>query len=188
MKKLLYLLFFFIIISFGIASSQDESDSLSSNELILGDNELIILFSIAIAIVIGIFLYLARFSILRKKGEYEKGDFESKKDKTYEKYHSDWTSDENDFDKIFDKNFDKEYFIKFGNKDSFPNFYNILGLEKYATQDEIKRKFRELVKEWHPDKSKQKNSEEKMAQINMAYEVLSDKKRRKKYDRYLDIL
>ena len=136
MKKLLYLLFFFIIISFGIASSQDESDSLSSNELILSDNELIILFSIAIAIVIGIFLYLARFSILRKKGEYEKGDFESKKDKTYEKYHSDWTSDENDFDKIFDKNFDKEYFIKFGNKDSFPNFYNILGLEKYATQDE----------------------------------------------------
>jgi len=111
-----------------------------------------------------------------------------KKDKTYEKYHSDWTSDENDFDKIFDKNFDKEYFIKFGNKDSFPNFYNILGLEKYATQDEIKRKFRELVKEWHPDKSKQKNSEEKMAQINMAYEVLSDKERRKKYDRYLDIL
>jgi len=79
MKKLLYLLFFFILMSFGIASSQDELDSLSSNELILDDNELIILFSIAIVIVIGIFLYLARFSILRKKGEYEKGDFESKK-------------------------------------------------------------------------------------------------------------
>jgi len=156
MKKLLYLLFFFILMSFGIASSQDESDSLSSNELILDDNELIILFSIAIAIV--------------------------------EKYHSDWTSDENDFDKIFDKNFDKEYFIKFGNKDSFPDFYNILGLEKYATQDEIKRKFRELVKEWHPDKNKQKHSEKKMAQINKAYEVLSDKELRKKYDRYLDVL
>ena len=51
-------------------------------------------------------------------------------------------------------------------------------------QEEIKNKFRDLVKKTHPDKTK-KDSEEEMVELNKAYEILSDKERREKYDRYL---
>ena len=139
-----------------------------------------------IAAVTGIFLYLARHTILLKKGEYEKGDFESKKNKDYEKYHADWTSDDTDFNKD-KKHTDDEEYEKFLHKSSFPNYYNILGVTKNATQDEIKTQFRRLAKEWHPDKNKQVLTEEKMTEINKAYEVLSDKERREKYDKYLNI-
>ena len=62
----------------------------------------------------------------------------------------------------------------------------MLGISKEATQNEIKIKFRELAKKTHPDKTKV-NSEEKMAELNKAYEVLSDKEQREAYDRYLKI-
>ena len=47
--------------------------------------------------VVAIFLYIARDLIFRRKTQYDKEEFESKKDRTYEKYHSDWTDDYVDF-------------------------------------------------------------------------------------------
>ncbi|NMJ67782.1 MAG: J domain-containing protein [Marine Group I thaumarchaeote] len=64
------------------------------------------------------------------------------------------------------------------------NYYAILQVQKNASQDEIKRQFRLLAKKWHPDKKQSNDAEEKMAQINMAYEVLSNPKRRKMYDQH----
>ena len=64
-----------------------------------------------------------------------------------------------------------------------PNYYKILGIEIDATPEDIKKNFRELAKKTHPDKTK-KDSEQEMIKINKAYEILSDKESREKYDRY----
>ena len=64
-----------------------------------------------------------------------------------------------------------------------PNYYETLGLEPGASQDEIKKSFRRLAMKHHPDKNK--NSEEsrqKFMKIVEAYEVLSDEQARKKYE------
>ena len=65
----------------------------SDRELKVSDEEKIILFTGFSIAVIAIFLFLARDVILRKKTTYDKKDHESKKDRTYEKYHSDWGDD-----------------------------------------------------------------------------------------------
>ena len=70
---------------------------------------------------------------------------------------------------------------------SLPNYYEILGVTKDATQENIKVRFRSLAKEWHPDKNKEKMADKKMIEINKAYEVLSDDKRRKSYDKFLNV-
>ncbi len=70
--------------------------------------------------------------------------------------------------------------------DELPNYYDVLRVPRDATQEEIKKKFRELVMKAHPDKTKE-DSEEEMVELNKAYEVLSDEKRREKYDRYLKV-
>ena len=62
----------------------------------------------------------------------------------------------------------------------------ILGIEINATPEEIKKNFRELAKKTHPDKTKE-NSEQEMIKINKAYEILSDKKSREKYDKYMKL-
>jgi len=59
----------------------------------------------------------------------------------------------------------------------------MLGVKSDATDEEIKKSFRELAKKTHPDKTKE-NSEQEMIRINKAYEVLSDKESKEKYDRY----
>ena len=64
-----------------------------------------------------------------------------------------------------------------------PNYYEILGISQNATQDEIKKSFRNLALRYHPDKNR--NSEEsrqKFMKIIEAYEVLSDERTRKNYD------
>ena len=71
-------------------------------------------------------------------------------------------------------------------KKNLPNYYEILGISQKASKNEIKTRFRKLVKEWHPDKTKLEKSEKKMAEINKAYEVLSDDEKRKIYDSYLN--
>jgi len=68
---------------------------------------------------------------------------------------------------------------------SFRDYYEILGVGRGATEKEIKTAYRKLARKWHPDlhTSKDKEgAEEKIKQINEAYEVLSDKEKRAKYD------
>jgi curved DNA-binding protein CbpA len=64
------------------------------------------------------------------------------------------------------------------------DFYEILEVQKTATDDEIKKSYRRLALKWHPDKnlSNKIQAEEKFKLISEAYEVLSDKDKRRKYD------
>lgn len=65
----------------------------------------------------------------------------------------------------------------------YKDYYKILGVEKNASSDEIKKAFRKLALKYHPDKNKgDKTSEDKFKEINEANEVLSDPEKRKKYD------
>mgnify|MGYP000111970710 FL=1 len=160
-------------------AQNEESDT----ELEISDEEKIILFAGFAIAVIGIFLFLARDIILRKKTSYDRDNFESKKDKTYEKYHSDWGDDYEELGNRKNTKEDKE-FRNAAINDKLPDYYETLGVTKNATQEEIKKKFRELAKKTHPDKTKE-DSEEAMAKINKAYEILSDKERREGYDKHL---
>jgi hypothetical protein len=183
-EKIPILFVFFSIILITPVYSQENSIE-KSNELVVSDQDLIIIFSSFIAAIIAIFLYLARHQIIRKKSEYEEGEFESKKNKDFEKYHSDWASDEYVGGKKVNK--DEEEFKKLKQNSEFPDYYKILGVSKESSEREIKEKFRRLVKEWHPDKNPDPKNKEKMAEINKAYEVLSDKERKQNYDKYFEL-
>lgn len=65
----------------------------------------------------------------------------------------------------------------------FKDYYKILGVEKSAGLDDIKKAYRKLANKYHPDKNQgNKESESKLKEINEAYEVLKDKDKRAKYD------
>ena len=150
----------------------------------ISESDQIIVFSIGGVMIVGIVIFLARGSIFRKKTEYDSGDWASKKNRDYEKYHSDWMNDEINFERDGKKKLSDEEFRESLLANNLPDYYMILEIEKDANQDEIKSQYRRLAKRWHPDKDKSHNAENKMTQINMAYEVLSDQKRRKMYDQY----
>jgi len=150
----------------------------------LTESEQMIVFAIAAVIIISVLIFLARGSIFRKKNEYDTGEWESKKNRDYEKYHSEWMSDEISFErkgknKLSDEDFRKSLLSK-----DIPDYYAILQIQKTASQNEIKNLFRSLAKKWHPDRKQSDDAEKKMPQINMAYEVLSNTKRRKMYDQH----
>ena len=150
----------------------------------LSESDQIIVFASAAIIIISVLIFLSRDSIFRKKTEYETGEWASKKNRDYEKYHSEWMSDEISFERKGKNKLSDDEFTKSLLNENLPDYYAILQVQKNASQDEIKRQFRLLAKKWHPDKKQSNDAEEKMAQINMAYEVLSNPKRRKMYDQH----
>ncbi|MFO8038333.1 MAG: DnaJ domain-containing protein [Sodalinema sp.] len=64
-----------------------------------------------------------------------------------------------------------------------PNYYQTLRVDAAATQAEVKQAYRRLVKEFHPDRNPDAQAREEMVRINVAYEVLGDRKARQSYDR-----
>jgi curved DNA-binding protein len=69
----------------------------------------------------------------------------------------------------------------------YKDYYKTLGLDKNATEQQIKSAYRKLAMKYHPDKTKgDKAAEEKFKEINEAYEVLSDPEKKKKYDHFGD--
>ena len=150
----------------------------------LSESDQITIFAIAAIIIIGVLVFLARGSFTRKKTEYDAGEWESKKNRDYEKYHSEWMSDEISFERTGKDKLSDEEFRESLLNENIPDYYAILQVSKDASQNEIKKQFRLLAKKWHPDKKQSNDAEEKMAEINIAYEVLSDHKRRKMYDQH----
>lgn len=65
--------------------------------------------------------------------------------------------------------------------------YTTLGLSSKATQDEIKKSYRRLAKQWHPDVCKESDAVEQFKRLQAAYEVLSDETKRKKYNAGLQL-
>ena len=64
------------------------------------------------------------------------------------------------------------------------DYYEVLGLSKGASDDDIKRAYRKLAKQYHPDVNKAPDAEEKFKEINEAYEVLSDPQKKQTYDQF----
>ena len=151
------------------------------DEYNISQEDLILTFTIASLIVIGILVYLARNIILRKKTKYDEVDLASKQNRDYEKYHSDWTDEE-----IFGSRkstINANELREMYNKKALPDYYLILGLGDDASGVEIKNQYRKLAKQYHPDRNNE-STEEKMSEINKAYEVLSDEKLKVEYDKF----
>ncbi|WP_337862775.1 molecular chaperone DnaJ [Nitrososphaera sp.] len=70
------------------------------------------------------------------------------------------------------------------NNNSKRDYYEVLGLQKGASKEDIKAAYRKLALQYHPDRNKEPGAEEKFKEISEAYAVLSDDEKRKRYDAY----
>ncbi len=66
------------------------------------------------------------------------------------------------------------------------NYYEVLGVDKKASTDDIKKAYRKLARKYHPDISKEKDADKRMAEVNEANAVLSDTEKRAEYDAMMD--
>ena len=66
------------------------------------------------------------------------------------------------------------------------DYYKVLGIQRSASSDEIKKAYRKLALKWHPDKNpdNQEEAQSKFQEINAAFEILSDPEKKKTYDQF----
>jgi molecular chaperone DnaJ len=64
------------------------------------------------------------------------------------------------------------------------DYYDVLGIDRNASEDEIKKAFRKLAFQYHPDHNKNHDAEEKFKEVKEAYDILSDPEKRSSYDRF----
>ncbi len=64
------------------------------------------------------------------------------------------------------------------------DYYEILGVTKTASADEIKKAYRKLALQYHPDRNKTKEADAKFKEVTRAYEVVSDPQKKQTYDQY----
>ena len=109
-----------IIFIGALQTAYAQTDELNIDRVV-SDEEKIMLFGGFTIAIIAIFLFLARDIILRRKTSYDKVNLESKKDKTYEKYHSDWGDDYEELGKRKNTKQDRE-FRDAARNDELPNY------------------------------------------------------------------
>jgi len=64
------------------------------------------------------------------------------------------------------------------------DYYEVLGVSKNASEDDLKKAFRKLARQYHPDVNKDPGAEDKFKELGEAYEVLSDPQKRQRYDQF----
>ena len=64
----------------------------------------------------------------------------------------------------------------------YKDYYKVLGVERGASEDDVKKAYRKLARKYHPDVSKEANAKEKFQEVSEAYETLRDKEKRAAYD------